>query len=58
VGPIEMNVSEVIARIIMLERFELNMMVDNIGLVEILKDERGNTDYIAEQFCCANLECN
>jgi hypothetical protein len=54
----EMNVSEVIARIIMLERFELNIMVDNVGLVEMLKDKRGNRGYIAEQFCCANLECN
>jgi hypothetical protein len=44
VDPIEMNISKVIARIIMPERFEMNIIGDNIGLVEMLKDERGNRE--------------
>ena len=56
--PTEVSIPMEVARTIWPDKGEqLNMIVEHIGIVEMLRDERANAEYIAESFECQDIEC-
>ena len=58
IEPTEVSIPMEVAQTIWLDKGEqLNMIVEYIGIVEILRDERANAEYIAESFEYQDIEC-
>ena len=56
--PTEIDLPAAVAEIIWGKQPEsLNMMVEHISIVEMLKDDRVEKEYIVEQFECVNMHC-
>ena len=57
--PTEVSIPMEVAQMIWPNKGEqLNMIVEYIRIVEMLRDERANVEYITKSFECQDIECS